>query len=132
MELVREPAININHLSTASNIKLIFGSTRSALNHSNARTFGQCDLHGVLVADWTSEHCREVLLDYPDDTPTTTTHTVLTARMGDATLISIFHVDLLWHAGNYYQGDGMTFLGIQNCIPRRSLQNERRQRSVTR
>jgi hypothetical protein len=90
VELVCEPAIDIDHLSAARNIELVLGSTRGALDEGHACTLRQCDLHGLLTADGTGEDRGQFLLHDSDDAATSTTHAVLTRRMGDTPLISTF------------------------------------------
>ena len=90
VELVCEPAVDVDHLGAARYFELVLGSARGALDESRAWTLGQRDLHGLFTADGTGEDRGEFLLDDSYDATASTTHTVLTPPMGDTPLISTF------------------------------------------
>jgi len=115
--LVRELAVNINHLRASRDIELVLRSACGALNRSDTWTLGQGDLDGILTADRASEDCRQLLLHNPDDTPTSTTHANPTKRMGDPPLISTFHVSFAGESSKGYQDPMTRVPGIRNRIP---------------
>lgn len=117
--LVRELAVNINHLRPSRHIELVLRSTCGALNDGHAWTLGQCDFDGILTADRAGKDCRQLLLHNPDDTPTSTTHADSTERMGDPPLISTFHVSFASESSKGYQEPRMRMPGIRNCIPQK-------------
>lgn len=103
--LVRELAVDVDHLRASRDIKFILRATRGALNDRDACTLGQCDLDGILTAHWTREDSGQFLLHDPDDATTSTTHAILTERMGDPPLISTFHASSTSRSSNHYQSE---------------------------
>ena len=115
--LVRELAVDVDHLRPSRDIKLVLRSACGALNDSHTCTPRHCHLDSILAADWAREDGGQFLLHDPDDTPTSTTHASLTERMGDPPLISTFHDSSTSGTSKRYQGRRMMVPGIRNCIP---------------